>query len=207
MTLSTIDLTKRLDDLERQLPPLPAKSVAFGRATVRRTNDLMTSVVSDVARRMDRVVSTARTGASTATGQARSAGERTATSGQRSAKQVAGQARSAAQRTAKSATAGVKETVGQARSAAGRTSKVAGDAAKQTAGQARAQAGRTADAAASAGEALLDDATDAVESSGRPVGVPYEEWTKADLYERAQELDVDGRSAMSKDELIAALRA
>jgi len=35
---------------------------------------------------------------------------------------------------------------------------------------------------------------------------PYDEWTKDELYERAQELDVDGRSDMSKDELIAALR-
>ncbi len=34
----------------------------------------------------------------------------------------------------------------------------------------------------------------------------YEDWTKDELYERAQELDVDGRSEMSKDELIAALR-
>lgn len=36
---------------------------------------------------------------------------------------------------------------------------------------------------------------------------PYEEWTKDDLYDRAQELDIDGRSDMSKDELIEALRA
>lgn len=36
---------------------------------------------------------------------------------------------------------------------------------------------------------------------------PYEEWTKDDLYDRAQELDVDGRSDMSKDELIDALRS
>jgi hypothetical protein len=35
---------------------------------------------------------------------------------------------------------------------------------------------------------------------------PYEEWTKHSLYERAQELDVGGRSSMSKDELITALR-
>ncbi|KIT16078.1 DUF7218 family protein [Jannaschia aquimarina] len=35
---------------------------------------------------------------------------------------------------------------------------------------------------------------------------PYEEWTKDELYERAQELDVEGRSDMTKDELIAALR-
>ena len=35
---------------------------------------------------------------------------------------------------------------------------------------------------------------------------PYEEWTKDDLYSRAQELEIEGRSDMAKDELIAALR-
>jgi hypothetical protein len=35
---------------------------------------------------------------------------------------------------------------------------------------------------------------------------PFEEWTKDELYERAQELDIDGRSDMTKDELIDALR-
>lgn len=35
---------------------------------------------------------------------------------------------------------------------------------------------------------------------------PYNEWTKDDLYKRAQDLDIDGRSSMSKDELITALR-
>ncbi len=35
---------------------------------------------------------------------------------------------------------------------------------------------------------------------------PYEEWTKDELYERAQELEIDGRSTMDKGELIEALR-
>ena len=35
---------------------------------------------------------------------------------------------------------------------------------------------------------------------------PYEDWTRDDLYTRAQELDIEGRSEMTKDELIAALR-
>ncbi len=35
----------------------------------------------------------------------------------------------------------------------------------------------------------------------------YEDWTKDELYERAQELDIDDRSEMTKDELIEALRA
>lgn len=35
---------------------------------------------------------------------------------------------------------------------------------------------------------------------------PYEDWTKDDLMERARELDIEGRSDMTKDELIDALR-
>ena len=35
---------------------------------------------------------------------------------------------------------------------------------------------------------------------------PYEEWTKRDLLRRAREIGIKGRSAMSKDELITALR-
>lgn len=35
---------------------------------------------------------------------------------------------------------------------------------------------------------------------------PYEEWSKDDLYERAQEIGIDGRSDMTRDELINALR-
>jgi hypothetical protein len=34
----------------------------------------------------------------------------------------------------------------------------------------------------------------------------YEDWTKEDLYERAQDIGIEGRSDMSKDELIDALR-
>jgi hypothetical protein len=34
----------------------------------------------------------------------------------------------------------------------------------------------------------------------------YEDWTKDDLYERAREIGIDGRSNMSKPQLIDALR-
>lgn len=34
----------------------------------------------------------------------------------------------------------------------------------------------------------------------------YEDWTKDELYGRAQELGIEGRSDMTKDELINALR-
>ncbi len=35
---------------------------------------------------------------------------------------------------------------------------------------------------------------------------PYEEWTKTDLYDRARELGIGGRSGMTKAQLIQALR-
>jgi hypothetical protein len=34
----------------------------------------------------------------------------------------------------------------------------------------------------------------------------YEEWTKDDLYDKARQIGIDGRSSMSKGELISALR-
>lgn len=42
--------------------------------------------------------------------------------------------------------------------------------------------------------------------SGGPSGKPYEKWTKDELYQRAQELDIEGRSTMNKRQLIEALR-
>lgn len=35
---------------------------------------------------------------------------------------------------------------------------------------------------------------------------PYEEWTKEELYQRAKEIDLEGRSGMNKGELIDKLR-
>jgi hypothetical protein len=35
---------------------------------------------------------------------------------------------------------------------------------------------------------------------------PYEDWSKDDLYQRAKEIGIEGRSDMSKNELIDALR-
>lgn len=34
----------------------------------------------------------------------------------------------------------------------------------------------------------------------------YEDWSKQDLYDRAKEIGIDGRSSMSKSQLIDALR-
>lgn len=51
-------------------------------------------------------------------------------------------------------------------------------------------------------------ANDSMEPSKKGGETPaYEDWTKDDLKERARELDVSGRSDMTKDELIEALRS
>lgn len=53
--------------------------------------------------------------------------------------------------------------------------------------------------------ARIANTSDASERGGE--ASPYEDWTKDELYERAQEVGVDGRSSMSKSELISALRS
>lgn len=51
------------------------------------------------------------------------------------------------------------------------------------------------------------DADPGRDPSGKGGKAPaYEDWTREDLYERAQEIGIEGRSDMSKDELIHALR-
>jgi tetrahydromethanopterin S-methyltransferase subunit G len=98
-------------------------------------------------------------------------------------------------------------TVGQTRSAVERTSSTARRTSKEAIGQARAQTERTGRAAETSTTALLDDATRAVEPDGDGRPASLDDWTKADLYERAQELDIDGRSSMSKRELVRAIRS
>lgn len=103
-------------------------------------------------------------------------------------------ARKAAGRAADSAKKGARSTREEASRGAHRTTKTA-----------RKQAQRTRDQAAEATQDVKDQVAKA--TSDRPgAGVAYEEWTKAQLYERAQELDISGRSQMNKDELINALR-
>ncbi|QWC86431.1 Rho termination factor [Nocardioidaceae bacterium] len=65
--------------------------------------------------------------------------------------------------------------------------------------------GKSKSTAAAIANAAADESREEVGRRGGKQPA-YEEWSKDELYERAQELDVDGRSDMSKDELIEALR-
>lgn len=66
-------------------------------------------------------------------------------------------------------------------------------------GASKEKAARIANAAANEGRATVSERGGTAPS--------YEEWTVDELRERAAELDVTGRSSMTKDELIAALRS
>jgi hypothetical protein len=95
---------------------------------------------------------------------------------------------------------------GQARAAGEQVAASVSTGAKTVAGQTTAQARKVSDTARSEVTSLVDRATDAVEDTpGR--GTPYEQWTKADLVDRAKELNITGPTRMSKGELIRALRA
>jgi hypothetical protein len=105
------------------------------------------------------------------------------------------------------ASAALSTSVGQTRSAVERTSSTARRTSKEAIGQTRAQTKRTGRAAETSATALLDDAARAIEPDGDGKPASLDDWTKADLYERAQELDIDGRSSMSKRELVRAIRS
>ncbi len=64
--------------------------------------------------------------------------------------------------------------------------------------------GASKEKAARIANAQANDDMDPSEKGGK--APPYEDWTKDDLYERAQEIGIEGRSDMTKDALIAALR-
>jgi general stress protein YciG len=52
--------------------------------------------------------------------------------------------------------------------------------------------------------ARIANTPDAGEKGGR--AAPYEEWTKKELYQKAKEVGISGRSKMDKEALIEALR-
>ncbi|QJF50469.1 DUF7218 family protein [Roseobacter ponti] len=64
--------------------------------------------------------------------------------------------------------------------------------------------GASKEKAARIANAKASDSQSPSQKGGRQP--PYEEWTRDDLYSRAQELGIEGRSDMDKDALVEALR-
>ncbi len=223
-----MNLTRRLDQFEDEMPPLPAGLLKLNRAIARRIGAIGTGVGSAVHRAVSGVLDTTSTATSTVGGQAREAADTfaTATGTQLSvvtgqarrvaddvaetadtqASTVAGTARRATREVADEARTGAATVTGQARGAARDVADVGETKGATVAGQAAAQARRVGERASKESQRLVDRATDAVEDKPG-AGVPYEKWTRAELYDRAQELDIEGRSGMNKSQLVRALRA
>jgi hypothetical protein len=99
-----------------------------------------------------------------------------------------------------------KTVTGQARAASRDVAATVRTNVNTVTGQAAAQSRRVVDAAETETTKLVDGAIESVEDA-RGSGTPYEQWTKAELVERAKELRIVGPTRMSKADLIVALRA
>lgn len=192
--------TARLDELERSLPAIPAKTLAASRAVARRVNDVVEGTIRAATSRTKSVGDTASTAARTVGGQAGSAAGRTADSMASGAKTAVGQARAQSERAAGVVADAARTVAKQSAAEAEQVADVARSAAAEVAGQTAAQGERTTDAATRQIEEGLDEATIAADPDD------LSEMTKAELYDRAQDLDIEGRSSMSKAELISAIR-
>lgn len=93
----------------------------------------------------------------------------------------------------------------------GSATKVAGTAstsARKVAGTTESSAKRFVNTAKSEVADLSEDATERLDASHLAARkVAYQQMTKTELYDRAQDLDIEGRSQMTKSQLVGALCA
>ena len=166
-------------------------------------NTDMSQRLDELSRRLDRLEEELPTVPSKAIGLTRATAHRVNST----ASEVANDVGRQLGRLSSTAGTALSTTVGQAarRSIARRRWQVA--RARRRPAKRERRASERARAAERSTTALLDDATRAIEPDGDDKPASLDDWTKADLYERAQALDIDGRSSMSKRELVRALRA
>lgn len=100
----------------------------------------------------------------------------------------------------------MRTTAGQAHSAAGRSVNTVKNNAAEETGQATAQTAAMIGTIEDETVGLLDDATQSVDpKTVNPASLT--DLPKDELYKRAQAADIDGRSTMSKAQLVSALRS
>jgi hypothetical protein len=95
---------------------------------------------------------------------------------------------------------------GQAKAAGADVLDTVQRSANTVVGQAKAQGRRLSATTEREVTDVLDEAIDSVEEAPGS-GKPYEQWTKAELLDRAKALDIEGRYGLNKRQLIAALRS
>jgi|GEM_PF-807985 len=209
-------VTDTLDRLERDLPALPATWIRVNRAVVNAGTAQVTRLTSTVNTSVANLLAVGRTSSKTVVGQARAAGDQVLKTAFTGTRQVTGQARaqgrrvadvagteaaqvsSKVRRQANDVAVAVEDTANETVKAAEQSTRRAAAAAERNANNASTKAPKSSKMSRSAGAA----STSTTSGSGRG----YESWSKGDLYARAQELDIEGRTSMSKRQLVAALR-
>jgi len=178
-TTITDTINVQLDRIEANLPTIPARLFHLQRSLANTAYDRTVGVVSAVSESTRSLFDVTRLSGRTVTGQARAATSQVATTARAGARTVAGQA-------------------------AAQSRKVAGTAS--------GEAQKLIDGAIDQVEGDVETVADVADKAARSVedrpgsGRRYEQWTKAELLERAKELDVEGRTGLNKRQLIAALR-
>ncbi|HLM28460.1 MAG TPA: hypothetical protein VK360_00950 [Acidimicrobiales bacterium] len=202
----TANVNAGLDRLEAALPAVPARVLRLQRTVAEAYCDRTSAFWSDLADTVRSIFGAASVSGKTVLGQARAAVEDVATRTRNGAATVAGQTRRAAADVAETAQTGAATVAGQARAATLDVAASARRGANTVTGQAAAQGRKLADTAESTTSRTLDRAIDAVDDQPGS-GTPYEQWTRAQLIERAKAAGIRNRTRLSKAELISALRA
>lgn len=194
----TANLNAGLDKLEASLPTVPARVLHLQRAVANAYYERTNEFWMTVATQSKDVAQAVRAGTNTVTGQAKAAFADFTKTAQVGTNTVIGQARAVATDVAKTARTNVSTVAGQA---AAQSRKVAKTAETSTT-TVIDTAINAVDEAVTETNDVVEDAVETTPGSGRP----YERWTKAELLERARELEIEGRTTMSKRQLITALR-
>lgn len=106
----------------------------------------------------------------------------------------------------KVADTGVRTIVGTAKWAVEQTAETAGTGVRSIVGQTRAQVKRTVKTLNNQTVELVEEATDRAVAAEKSVErIALKSMTKAELYQMAQDIDIDGRADMTKAQLIVAI--
>ena len=175
MSTLTTRINDRLDDFEHQLPAPLSSSLKLQRSIADRASAGVCRTAAAIGETGRRAAQVNMWALRTITGTARRATAESA----RATRTLLGQTRAQTARMRETTTTALADVADTLRTAAG-------DVADRT-------------------EAALDAADASISAPTGTTNERFEDLTKAELYRRAKALDIEGRSSMTKDELVTAL--
>ncbi len=222
-------LVETLDRLERDLPTLPASWLRLNRTVARagvaqaeKLNDTFTTTMTNL-------VAAGRTSSNTVVGQARAASDQVISNVVTGVRQVVGQSQAQSRRFGDVAGTETSRLASQVRRQATDVASAVEDTATKNVKTAVRAAEKMADdvtataktttpktttpkttpprTAAKSTKSTTSTTTTKSSTTSASQNRGYASWTKSDLLDRAQELEIEGRTTMNKNELIKALRA